>query len=151
MTPAALWAELRRRKIELRADGDRLLYRPVDAVTPELRAALRECKAELLALLEQQPSDRHDLSCGLDLDAALVLEARQEWIAVRLYSRRLDRELWLARDKRTAAELRTQLPGLPDVPVLTFAEVPRLAGKPTERLQAILDVLAKFPDAGWLQ
>lgn len=37
--------------VELRADGDRLLFRPADQVTPDLLAELRARKAELLAAL----------------------------------------------------------------------------------------------------
>ena len=46
-----LLAELRRRGIELAVAGERLRYRPKDAVTPELRAAMVGCKADLLQLL----------------------------------------------------------------------------------------------------
>ncbi len=82
------------------------------------------------------------------LEQGDVLEARQDWIAVRLHSRLLDCDLWLCRDQRAAEELSTEFPG---VPVLTFAEIPLLAGKPKEVLRAMLDVKAEFPDAGWAQ
>ncbi len=49
----ALFAELRGRGISLRAVGNRLRYRPVAAVTPELRERMAACKEELLALMEQ--------------------------------------------------------------------------------------------------
>ena len=77
-----------------------------------------------------------------------VLEARQDWIAVRLYSKLLDRDLWLCRDQRAADELSAEFPR---VPVLTFDEVPLLAGKTKEQLRAMLDVKAEFPDAGLIQ
>jgi len=51
MTTADLMAELRRRGIELKADGNRLRFRPVSAVPPDLRAAMTEHKAEILAVL----------------------------------------------------------------------------------------------------
>ncbi len=77
-------------------------------------------------------------------DAERVLEIRQEFVAVRLYSRLLDRDLWLARDNQTAAELAVECPG---VPVLTFSEVRYLNAKPPELLQAVLDTKAQFPGA----
>lgn len=49
--PGELLAELWRRGIELRADGDRLCYRPVSAVPPDLRSQLAQHKPELLAIL----------------------------------------------------------------------------------------------------
>jgi hypothetical protein len=45
-------AELSRRGVEIAADGDRLRFRPQSAVTPDLRAALIEHKADLLRLLD---------------------------------------------------------------------------------------------------
>jgi hypothetical protein len=47
----AILAELRERGVALRVVGDRLRYRPVTAVTPGLREQMKECKAELIALL----------------------------------------------------------------------------------------------------
>jgi hypothetical protein len=55
MTPGALLAECQRRGVVLTAEGDRLAYRaPRRALTPELRAALVEHKAGLLALLQAE-------------------------------------------------------------------------------------------------
>lgn len=51
MTAPALLATLRARGVEVVAAGDRLRYRPADAVPEDLVAAMRACKAELLALL----------------------------------------------------------------------------------------------------
>lgn len=52
MSTAAFLAELRRRDIELRAEGGELrCSAPAGAVTPELRDALKQRKAELLAFL----------------------------------------------------------------------------------------------------
>jgi hypothetical protein len=44
-------AELTRRGVEVAVVGDRLRYRPPAAVTPDLRAALVEHKADLIRLL----------------------------------------------------------------------------------------------------
>jgi hypothetical protein len=52
MTAIDLITELRSRGITLEAHGDRLRYRPAEAVTPELRAALVAHKSKLLSLLE---------------------------------------------------------------------------------------------------
>lgn len=57
MTAAALLAELRRRGVELWAEGDRLGYRaPRGALTPELREAVAARKGELLELLRGGPA-----------------------------------------------------------------------------------------------
>jgi hypothetical protein len=55
MTATDLLADLQQRGVELKADGERLLYRPKDALTSELHQALARHKAELLALLSQPP------------------------------------------------------------------------------------------------
>jgi len=54
MTAEALVTALRARGVELVAAGDRIRYRPADALTDEDRAALRQRKGEVLALLVQQ-------------------------------------------------------------------------------------------------
>ena len=48
MTAAELIVELDRRGVELAADGDKLRYRPADAVDVELLAAIKEHKHSLL-------------------------------------------------------------------------------------------------------
>jgi hypothetical protein len=53
--PAELLAELTRRGVEIAVEGDRLRFRPQDAVTPDLRAALIEHKTDLIRLLS--PND----------------------------------------------------------------------------------------------
>jgi hypothetical protein len=58
MTAAELLAELNRRGISLRVQGDRLeLDAPRGALTPELRRALADHKAELLRLLADPLAD----------------------------------------------------------------------------------------------
>ena len=140
MTPDSLLAELRRRGIELRAAGDRLLYRPEEALDPELRVALRTHKAAVLAGLRRDSATDVD---GL-LSNITVTEAHTETTAYRLYSKLLERDLWLCRDRRAAVELLAEFPG---TPVLTFAEVPLLKGKSKDALRAILDTKAEFPEA----
>jgi hypothetical protein len=55
MTTAALIEELQALGIELQPHGDALRFRPRDRVTPELLARMRDCKAELLAMLASGP------------------------------------------------------------------------------------------------
>lgn len=50
-TPAALLAELTARGIELQVRGDRLRFRPRNAMTPDLVARIEAHKSEVLALL----------------------------------------------------------------------------------------------------
>ncbi len=52
MTPAQeMLADLRARGVALRVVGDGLRFRPLAAVTPELRARMAACKPELVALM----------------------------------------------------------------------------------------------------
>lgn len=51
MDPTELLAELNRRGVAIAVAGDRLRFRPQNAVTPDLRAALVEHKADLIRLL----------------------------------------------------------------------------------------------------
>lgn len=55
MDATTLLDTLRFRGVTLTARGDRLTYRPLDAVTPDLLAALREHKADLLTRLAPPP------------------------------------------------------------------------------------------------
>ena len=52
-TAAALLVDLIGRGIELRAEGGRLRFRPVAAMTPELAERVKAHKGELLDLLTQ--------------------------------------------------------------------------------------------------
>ena len=51
MGPTEVLAELARHGVEVAVAGDRLRFRPQDAVTPKLRAALVEHKLDLIRLL----------------------------------------------------------------------------------------------------
>ena len=51
MGPSEVLAELTRRGVEVAVEGDRLRFRPQGAVTPDLRAALIEHKADVIRLL----------------------------------------------------------------------------------------------------
>ena len=136
MTRAAeLMAQVRARGGELHAEGDRLLYRPAQALSSELLSALKAHKDELLDVLHGNLSDPTD---------GPVLAERLEPVAWRLHSRLLNRELWLVRDERTADDLAAEFPG---VPVLRLDEVPILCGKPPELVRAIVETKAQFPGA----
>jgi hypothetical protein len=58
MKADALLADLRARGVELVADGDRLRFRPVEAVSPDELNALRVFKPEIL----QRLADEHEVS-----------------------------------------------------------------------------------------
>jgi hypothetical protein len=70
MSARALLAELRSRGVELVMDGSRLRYRPINAITPELRDRLRANKPALLKLLEWE---------GRRLDKAARLGCVARW------------------------------------------------------------------------
>lgn len=54
MTPQTILNEFNRRGIRLRAEGDKLIAKPLSAVPPELRAAVRVNKAALLTCLRTE-------------------------------------------------------------------------------------------------
>ena len=54
MTPASLLAALRRRGLSARAESGRLVLAPASLLSDDLRAAVREHKAGLLALLYEE-------------------------------------------------------------------------------------------------
>jgi hypothetical protein len=56
VTAAVLVETLRARGVHLRAVGDKIRYRPISALTPEGLEALRQHKAEVLALLTRPPA-----------------------------------------------------------------------------------------------
>jgi hypothetical protein len=93
MSPESILAELDRRGIELSASGDRLRFRPIEAIPPDLLEELRKHKPNLLRLLspptvalalagvtEAAPPLRVNEVCAMTLDAfataALVVEMR---------------------------------------------------------------------------
>ncbi len=91
MSPESILAELDRRGIELSASGNRLRFRPIEAVPPDLLEELRKHKPNLLRLLspptlalagvtEAAPPLRVNEVCAMTLDvfatAALVVEMR---------------------------------------------------------------------------
>ena len=93
MNAQSILAEFSRHGVRLRAEGDKLIAKPLSAVTPELREAVRQHKAALLALLaakhEQAEIDRiarldaerreadRQASRGYDFDPELSEPARR--------------------------------------------------------------------------
>ena len=137
-------AELRGKGVELTAEGEQLHLRaPAGTLTDEVKAQLRDHKPEVLALLR-------DAVDGL-AETSIVLETRAVLVAVRVRSRSLRREVWLARDERTARELHQSAPAGESLPVLLFEEIPKLRGNSPEMLNALLDTKALFPTAKILE
>ena len=81
----------------------------------------------------------------------LISKAPQGLRAVLIRSRSLVREVWLARNERAAADLRSEmLPGF-ELPVLLFEEIPLLKGKSLPMCRALLDTKVVFPGSRLLQ
>lgn len=136
MTGPQLIQALESAGVRFRLEGEKVLFAPVDRVGADLVAQLRSHKAEVVAELRRRESP--------DLDEGEVLEQKTEPVAWRIWSRTLERELWLARDRRARDEIAAEFPG---VPVLLLAEIPLLRGKLPEVLRAIAEAKAAFPDA----
>jgi hypothetical protein len=132
---ASLLAALRDRGLELRADGERLLARPVERLTPDLRDRVRANRAELLELLR---------SGDAIVGASVTLE-RSQAVAWRIYSITLGCELWLAVDERVAREIAAEGTGFA---VVTLAEAAALLGKPTAVWLAVLAAKLAFGPSG---
>jgi hypothetical protein len=69
-TATALLADLRSRGVVLETDGARLRWRPGFLVTAPEARRIRECKAELIALLGRPDQLERCLGCRWPLDAA---------------------------------------------------------------------------------
>jgi hypothetical protein len=114
---------------------------------PAQAEALRQCYRRAL-----DDGERARLSLETaagDQLAQLVLQAvacTPDPAAWRLYSRRLDRELWLARDSEAAAAL--DLDGARSgLPVVLADDLEQLRYFGDRRLNDLLDVLIHFPGA----
>lgn len=74
MTAAEILVECRRRGIELRPDGDRVRVRaPAGALDDNLRAGLREHRAELVRMLSPEERELSE-TAARDLDGPLPCE-----------------------------------------------------------------------------
>jgi hypothetical protein len=79
MSARTLLEELRERGVELVADGEQLLYRPRNIVTPELAAAIKEHKAEILRIVREDEEMRHT---GIIQSERQVFEMAQEYFGL---------------------------------------------------------------------
>ena len=122
--------ELRRRGVEVRAQGDRLLYRPRNAVPGELRERLRVSKNEILSELHSQAGQ---LLGGFLEDESIP--------AAVFRSRALGRDFVLARDE---AALEALTDADQRLPVLYFEEAAQLRQMGLEGIRALLDFRATF-------
>lgn len=67
MNAHTIIADLQMRGILLRVDGDKLHFRaPKGALTPELRGAIEECKAEIVSILKGPSAQSSTDSCSLE-------------------------------------------------------------------------------------
>ena len=83
MTATAILGELQRLGVSLEVVGDRLRYRPREAVTPDLVEALRKQKGELLKVLTM-PATGHGLCPGPEYCSGCysvgMVDGRERWI-----------------------------------------------------------------------
>ena len=74
MVSAQVISEIRRHGVELRVEGDKLLFRSDRDVPSDLQTSIRTHKAELLQMLRQTESS--DLTVGADVSKLLEAEAK---------------------------------------------------------------------------
>ena len=167
MRAAALLAALEARGVRLMAVGQTLrVDAPRGVLTTADREALLAHKAAVLAALRAEASRASTTEMSASLTAAerdrlaaeaaggdrlaqLVVEATAcspEPVAWRLSSRRLDRELWVARDGAAAAALDAD-GARAGLPVVLADDLERLRDFDDRRLDDLLDVLRHFPGA----
>jgi hypothetical protein len=129
MTALELLAELRGLGFETRAEGDRLLVRDVDLVPADLRHRLRDLRREVLALLRDE-AGADEPPAEIPADAS-----------VRIYSKVLDCELWIAADEKAAADLHRE--GV-TLPVILADEAKILADMAEADARGLLELLARI-------
>lgn len=117
--------ELKSRGLELQPAGDRIRYRPIEAMTPELAEQVKARKAEILALLasppiepapEQQAENRCEVIDWNDLDPDWRLEF-EERAAIREY------DGGQAREHAEAAALREVLEAMRQAGVINLCNL----------------------------
>jgi hypothetical protein len=142
MNATSLLDELRSRGVTLEARGDRLRFRPANAVPPDLVEQLRANKGEVIALLERD-SDRQ----AATEKALATLEAFSQIGAVRIRTKKFG-AIWLALDQATADELRAEEQQREHPrPVLMADDVAHLEGKSDKAIRGALEVIRAFPGA----
>ncbi len=138
MNVGTLLDELHSLGVTLEARGDRLRFRPVRAVPPDLVERLRANKDEVLAHLERQAaSDK----------TPTTLEALSQIGAVLIRSDKFG-SVWLAIDQATADEIRAEeCQRAEPRPILMANDVARLAIKSEKAIRGALEIIRAFPGA----
>ncbi len=137
MNPATLLSDLRRRGVELTAEGDRLRYRaPRGVLSPELLDDLRSHKREILAKLTQYEDSAEEDALKSGVPVAFLIDSPQ-------YG-----EVWVATDAGVAAAIQVeeQQRERPR-PVLMAEDVAHLEHKSEKAIRGALNVCAIFPGA----
>jgi hypothetical protein len=81
VSPADILQQLRSHGVSVRVENGRLLARPLNAVPPALRDAARQCRAGLVALLQQAtPATPSDADAATRLKALAVLTRLKAYI-----------------------------------------------------------------------
>ena len=136
MNVASLLDELHSLGVTLEARGDRLRFRPINAVPPDLVEHLRANKEELLAHLERRP---------LTEEAPTTLEALSQIGAVLIRTAKFG-SVWLAIDQATADEIRAEeRQSEKPCPVLMAGDVAHLEIKSERAIRGALEIIRMFP------
>jgi hypothetical protein len=140
MNAASLLDELHSLGVTLESRGDRLRFKPVNAVPPDLVEHLRAHKDEVIALLE------HDRDHQTVTDkASATLEALSQIGAVLIHTTKFG-PIWLAIDQASADEIRAEEQRREKpCPVLTADDVAHLENKSEEAIRGALEVIRAFP------
>ena len=138
MNVGTLLDELHSLGVTLEARGDRLRFRPVRAVPPDLVERLRANKDEVLAHLERQAaSDK----------TPTTLEALSQIGAVLIRSDKFG-SVWLAIDQATADEIRAEEKQREKpCPVFMAEDVAHLEIKSERAIRGALEIIRAFPGA----
>jgi len=138
MNVTSLLDELHSLGVTLEARGDRLRFRPVNAVTPDLVEHLRANKEEVLAHLERHPATD---------SPPTTLEALSQIGAVLIRTAKFG-SVWLAIDEATADEIRKEeRQSEKPCPVLTADDVAHLEIKSERAIRGALEIIRMFPGA----
>ena len=155
MTLEALLAELRRRDVRLRAEGDQLhCDAPAGAMTPELHGALQRRKPDLLALLRTAAAREDGIPKRADRTSApLSFVQRQIWVLDQLapgnpaYNMPYGFRLRGALDVRALEDAFNAVIGRHEILRTTFAV---RDGEPMQRVHDGLRVAIRLTDLGRL-
>ncbi len=137
MNPATLLSDLRRRGVELTAEGDRLHYRaPRGVLSPELLADLRSHKLELLAELTQCGDSGEAAALESGVPAAFLVDSSR-------YG-----DVWVATDTGVAAAIRVEEQRRDQPrPVVMLDDMAHLEIKSEKAIRGALEIIRAFPGA----